>query len=81
MAVLADEGAYPAKLTVHTDRGTSMTSNDVTKLYKKLKITRSHSRPKTSNDNPYSEASYRTCKYCPAYPGWFNEVKEAIGND
>lgn len=74
---VAAEGADPRRLTVHADRGTSMTSNDVTELYKKLKITRSHSRPKTSNDNPYSEASYRTLKYCPAYPGWFTSVEHA----
>jgi putative transposase len=53
---------------IHADRGTSMTSKPVAMLLADLGITRSHSRPRVSNDNPYSEAQFRTLKYCPAFP-------------
>ncbi|MET8340318.1 integrase core domain-containing protein, partial [Streptosporangium canum] len=42
-----------------------------------LQITRSHSRPKTSNDTPYSEAAFKTLKYCPAFPEWFGGIDDA----
>ncbi|MFG2526025.1 DDE-type integrase/transposase/recombinase [Streptomyces sp. NPDC048527] len=51
--------------TVHADRGTSMTSKKVSQLLIDLGVTRSHSRPKTSNNNPYSEAQFKTTKYTP----------------
>ncbi|MFD4977919.1 transposase, partial [Streptomyces sp. NPDC058424] len=54
--------------TVHADRGTSMTSKKVSQLLIDLGITRSHSRPKTSNDNPYSESQFKTVKYAPDFP-------------
>ena len=59
----------PGQLTIHADRGSSMTSNPVTGLYTFLGIRRSHSRPHVSNDNCYSEAQFKTLKYCPAFPG------------
>ena len=54
--------------SVHADRGTSMTSKPVSMLLTDLGVTRSHSRPHVSNDNPYSEAQYRTLKYLPISP-------------
>ena len=53
---------------VHADRGTSMTSKTVAALLDDLSVTRSHSRPKVSNDNPYSEAWFKTLKYAPIFP-------------
>ena len=57
--------------TVHADRGSSMTSKPVSVLLADLGITRSHSRPRVSDDNPFSEAQFRTLKYCPAFPERF----------
>ncbi|MDV6278766.1 DDE-type integrase/transposase/recombinase, partial [Rhodococcus erythropolis] len=54
--------------TVHADRGTSMTSGHVSELLTDLGITRSHSRPRVSNDNPYSEAQFKTLKYLHDFP-------------
>ncbi|WP_441248210.1 transposase [Kitasatospora sp. McL0602] len=54
--------------TVHADRGTSMTSKAVAQLLTDLGVTRSHSRPKVSNDNPYSESQFKTIKYSGDFP-------------
>jgi transposase InsO family protein len=62
---------------VHADRGTSMTSKPVADLLKDLGVTRSHSRPKTSNDNPYSEAWFKTLKYAPVFPQRFASLSYA----
>lgn len=62
---------------VHADRGTSMTSKSVADLLEDLTVTRSHSRPKVSNDNPYSEAWFKTLKYAPAFPDRFASLAEA----
>ncbi len=67
----------PGQLTIHADRGSSMTSNPVTELLTFLGIGRSHSRPHTSNDNPYSEAQFKTLKYCPAFPERFGCIEDA----
>jgi putative transposase len=71
------EGVGPDQLSIHADRGSSMTSNQVVELYSFLGITRSHSRPHVSNDNPYSEAGFKTLKYCPAFPELFNCIEDA----
>lgn len=63
--------------TVHADRGTSMTSKKVSQLLIDLGVTRSHSRPKVSNDNPYSEAQFKTTKYMSDYPEWFDSLAHA----
>ena len=63
--------------TVHADRGTSMTSQKVSQLLLDLGITRSHSRPKVSNDNPYSESQFRTTKYAADYPDRFDSLTHA----
>jgi putative transposase len=66
-----------APRAVHADRGTSMTSNTVAGLYARLNIAQSHSRPHVSDDNPYSEAQFKTLKYCPAFPGEFGSIQDA----
>ena len=65
------------QLTLHADRGSSMTSKPVAQLLVDLGVTRSHSRPSTSNDNPYSEAQFKTLKYCPAFPTRFGSIEDA----
>ena len=67
----------PAQLTVHADRGSSMTSNPVVELLAFLGIGRSHSRPHVSNDNPYSESQFKTLKYSPAFPERFGSIHDA----
>jgi transposase InsO family protein len=62
---------------VHADRGTSMTSKSVADLLEDLTVTRSHSRPKVSNDNPYSEAWFKTLKYAPVFPDRFATLADA----
>lgn len=64
-------------LALHADRGTSMTSKPVAQLLVDLGVARSHSRPHVSNDNPYSEAQFKTLKYCPAFPGRFGSIEHA----
>ncbi len=62
---------------VHADRGTSMTSKSVAQLLVDLDVARSHSRPHVSNDNPFSEAAFKTLKYCPAFPDQFDDIDAA----
>ena len=62
---------------VHADRGTSMTSKTVAALLADLEVTRSHSRPRVSNDNPYSESLFKTLKYGPEFPDRFGSLGEA----
>ena len=61
----------PSGLTIHADRGAPMTAKPMTQLLADLGIERSHSRPRVSNDNPYSESQFKTLKYCPQYPASF----------
>ena len=74
---LARHGIDRDQLTLHADRGTSMTSKPVAQLLVDLGVARSHSRPHVSNDNPYSEAQFKTLKYCPAFPGRFGSIHDA----
>jgi putative transposase len=74
---LATHGIDRDQLTLHADRGTSMTSKPVAQLLVDLGVARSHSRPHVSNDNPYSEANFKTLKYCPAFPGRFGSIEDA----
>jgi putative transposase len=76
--VVASQHIAPGTLTVHADRGSSMTSKPVAVLLADLKIGRTHSRPHVSNDNPYSEAAFKTLKYCPSFPGRFGSRQDAI---
>jgi putative transposase len=68
---------YGKPRAVHADRGTSMTSKNVAQLLVDLDVARSHSRPHVSNDNPYSEAAFKTLKYCPAFPDHFEDIDHA----
>ena len=74
-AITSNGGVPPH--AVHADRGTSMTSKPVAVLLADLHITQSHSRPHVSNDNPYSEAQFKTLKYCPAFPERFGSLHDA----
>ncbi len=65
------------QLTIHADRGSSMTSKPVAFLLADLGITQSHSRPHVSNDNPFSEAQFKTLKYRPDFPGRFTSIEAA----
>jgi putative transposase len=73
----AKQGIVPGTLTLHADRGTSMTSKPVALLLSDLGITKSHSRPHVSNDNPYSESQFKTLKYRPDFPQQCASVEEA----
>jgi putative transposase len=73
----AKQAIPPGQLTVHADRGSSMTSKPVAFLLADLGIAKSHSRPHVSDDNPFSEAQFKTLKYCPEFPGRFASIEEA----
>jgi putative transposase len=64
----------PGELTLHADRGAPMKSQSVSDLLEKLGVERSHGRPRVSNDNPYSEAGFRTLKYRPEFPERFSDM-------
>jgi putative transposase len=65
------------QLTIHADRGSSMRSKPVAFLLADLSITKTHSRPYTSNDNPYSESQFRTMKYRPEFPDRFGCLEDS----
>jgi putative transposase len=65
------------QLTIHADRGSSMTSKPVAFLLADLGVTKTHSRPHTSDDNPYSEAQFKTLKYRPDFPARFGSIEDA----
>lgn len=65
------------QLTIHADRGSSMASKPVAFLLADLGVTKSHSRPHCSNDNPYSEAQFKTLKYRPDFPATFGSLEDA----
>lgn len=67
------------QLTLHQDRGSPMTANGFLGAMRSLDITCSHSRPRVSNDNPFSEAGFKTMKYQPDYPGKFKSADHARG--
>lgn len=71
------QGIDRAQLTIHADRGSSMTSKPVAFLLADLGVTQSHSRPHVSNDNPFSEAQFKTLKYRPDFPGRFGSIQGA----
>jgi putative transposase len=76
-ATIAKQGIDRDALTIHADNGSSMASKPVAFLLADLGVTKSHSRPHTSNDNPYSEAQFRTLKYRPEFPKTFTSLPEA----
>jgi putative transposase len=65
------------QLTLHADRGSPMTAKPVAFLLADLGVTKSHSRPRCSNDNPYSESQFRTLKYRPDFPDRFGSFEDA----
>jgi putative transposase len=67
----------PHQLTVHADRASSMTSKPVAFLLADLGVLKTHNRPYTSTDNPYSEAQFKTLKYRPGFPARFDSIKHA----
>mgnify|MGYP001077480574 CR=1 FL=1 len=71
------QGIEHEQLTLHADRGTSMRSKLVAQLLADLGVTKSHSRPHTSNDNPYSEAQFKTLKYHHTFPKAFGCIEDA----
>lgn len=74
---LASQKVPPGSLTLHADRGAAMTSKSVAMLLSDLGVTRTHSRPHVSNDNPYSEAQFKTLKYRPEFPARFGSLEDA----
>ncbi len=66
------------QLIIHSDRGPSMKSHGVAQLLANLGVTKSHSRPHVSNDNPFSESQFKTLKYRPDFPGRFGCQQDAI---
>jgi len=71
------QGILPEQLTLHADRGSPMTSKCVAHLLADLGVTKSHSRPHISNDNPYSESQFKTMKYRPGFPDRFGSIQDA----
>lgn len=73
----AKQGIEPEQLALHSDRGSPMTSKLVSQLLTDLGIIKSHSRPRVADDNPYSEAQFKTLKYRPDYPDRFQDLSHA----
>jgi putative transposase len=76
---IAQQQITRGQLTLHADRGSSMRSKPVAFLLADLGITKTHSRPYTSTDNPYSEAQFKTMKYRPGFPERFGSIEVARG--
>ncbi len=74
---VAKQNIAPGELTLHADRGTSMRSKTVAELLLDLEVTKSHSRPYVSDDNPFSEAHFKTLKYRPDFPQRFGCIEDA----
>ena len=75
-ATCAKHGIQPGQLTLHADRGGAMRSKPVALLLADLGVTKTHSRPHVSNDNPFSEAQFKTLKYCPQFPERFGSIED-----
>ena len=71
------QGIERDQLTIHADRGSPMIAKPVAHLLADLGVTKSHSRPHTSNDNPYIESHFRTLKYRPDFPKTFGSFEDA----
>lgn len=67
----------PGSLTVHADNGSSMKSGTIAQLLTDLGVSKTHSRPHVSNDNPFSESAFKTLKYRPGYPARFGSIEDA----
>jgi putative transposase len=75
-----NQGVEPEVLTLHSDRGSPMTSKCTAQLLGDLGVTRSLSRPQVSDDNPFSEAQFKTLKYHPGFPRRFTDIHHATGH-
>ncbi len=73
----AKQGILPGQLTIHADRGSAMVSKPVAFLLADLGVTKTHSRPQVSDDNPFSEAQFKTLKYRPDYSERFGSPADA----
>ena len=73
------QGITRDTLTIHADHGGAMRSKPVSQFMVDLGVTRSHSRPHVSNDNPFSEAAFKTLKYCPTFPPRCGCLEDACG--
>ena len=71
------QNILPGQLGIHADRGSSMRTKPVAFLLADLSVTKTHSRPYTSNDNPYSESQFRTMKYRPEFPDRFGSIQDS----
>jgi putative transposase len=71
------QGVVPGQLTVHADRGAPMTAKSTAQLFVDLGIAQSHSRPSVSDDNPFSEAAFKTFLYRPGMPARFGSLEDA----
>jgi putative transposase len=71
------QGIERGQLTLHADRGSAMTSKMVAQLLSDLGVEKTHSRPHVSNDNPHSEAQFKTLKYRPDFPESFGCIEDA----
>jgi putative transposase len=71
------QGVQPGQLTIHADRGAAMTAKTTAQLLAELSIAESHSRPRVSNDNPFSESHFKTLKYRPDFPDRFGSSQHA----
>lgn len=78
-AACAKQGIAPGQLTIHADRGQAMTAKSVALLLADLGVKPSHGRPRVSDDNPYSEAQFKTLKSHPTFPERFGSVQDARG--
>ena len=70
-------GIKPGSIIVHADRGAPMTAGTTYDLFHRLEIQPSHSRPRVSNDNPFSESQFKTLKYSPGFPDQFGGIEDA----
>lgn len=76
---LSRQNIKPGQLIIHADRGPSMSSKILALLLADLGVTKTHSRPHVSNDNPYSESQFKTMKYRPEFPARFGSLQDARG--
>ncbi len=72
------QGTAPGELILHSDRGSPMTAKGTAQLLAQLGVTRSLSRPKVPDDNPFSEAQFKTLKYHPGFPSRFGSIEDAL---
>jgi len=72
------QGVQPGQLTIHSDRGAAMQSKPVVALLSQLDVLKTNSRPRVSNDNPFSESQFKTTKYHPDFPDRFGSFEHAL---